>query len=68
MLPPRCGWRVLFIVVPQSWIKFPLRGRPGRVNGTRELVISPLPYIVVYRIRENFIEIAKVLHGAQRWP
>lgn len=45
--------------------KFPLR---GRVNGTRELVISPLPYIVVYRIRENFIEIAKVLHGAQRWP
>ena len=48
--------------------KFPLRGRPGRVNGTRELVISPLPYIVVYRIRENFIEIAKVLHGAQRWP
>jgi len=53
--------------------KFPLRGRPGRVNGTRELVISPLPYIVVYRIvvyrtKENFIEIAKVLHGAQRWP
>jgi len=48
--------------------KFPLRGRPGRVNGTRELVISPLPYIVVYRISENFIEIAKVLHGAQRWP
>ncbi|HET6841129.1 MAG TPA: type II toxin-antitoxin system RelE/ParE family toxin [Candidatus Angelobacter sp.] len=47
--------------------KFPLRGRSGRVNGTRELVISPLPYIVVYRIRENFIEIAKVLHGAQRW-
>jgi toxin ParE1/3/4 len=48
--------------------KFPLRGRPGRVNGTRELVISPLPYIVVYRTKENFIEIAKVLHGAQRWP
>jgi toxin ParE1/3/4 len=35
---------------------------------TRELVISGLPYLVVYRIRGDVIEITRILHGAQRWP
>jgi toxin ParE1/3/4 len=35
---------------------FPRRGRPGRVEGTRELVLSPLPFIVVYRIKQNIVE------------
>ncbi|HEV2991508.1 MAG TPA: type II toxin-antitoxin system RelE/ParE family toxin [Candidatus Angelobacter sp.] len=48
--------------------KFPHRGRPGKIKGTRELVLPSLPFIVVYRINENMIEIARVLHGAQRWP
>ena len=43
---------------------FPQRGRVGRVPGTRELVLVPLPFIVVYRIREDWIEIARVLHGS----
>lgn len=47
---------------------FPNRGRPGRVGGTRELVLAPLPFIVVYRVKRNVVEIARVLHGAQRWP
>ena len=47
---------------------FPNRGRPGRVEGTRELPLSPLPWVVVYRVLENAVEIAKVVHGAQRWP
>jgi toxin ParE1/3/4 len=47
---------------------FPDRGRPGRVNGTRELVLPSLPFIVVYRIKRHAIEIARVLHGSQRWP
>jgi toxin ParE1/3/4 len=51
-----------------SLTDFPLRGRPGRIAGTRELVISPLPYVLVYRIKDNFVEIARVLHGAQQWP
>jgi len=29
---------------------FPNRGRPGRVVGTRELVLAPLPFIVIYRV------------------
>jgi plasmid stabilization system protein ParE len=44
-------------------------GRPStRLNGWRELVFAPLPYIAVYRIRENVVEIARIYHGAQDWP
>jgi len=46
----------------------PRRGRAGRVNGTRELVLAPLPYVVVYRVLADAVEVARVLHGAQRWP
>jgi toxin ParE1/3/4 len=47
---------------------FPNRGRPGRIDDTRELVLAPLPFIVVYRVKHDAVEIARVLHGAQRWP
>jgi toxin ParE1/3/4 len=47
---------------------FPNRGRPGRVDGTRELVFPPLPFVVVYRVKESAVEIVRLLHGAQRWP
>lgn len=47
---------------------FPRQGRPGRLPDTRELVITGLPYVAIYRLRGDVIEIARVLHGAQRWP
>ena len=47
---------------------FPHLGRLGRVESTRELPLPPLPFVVVYRLREEGVEIARVLHGAQRWP
>jgi len=43
-------------------------GRVGRVKGTRELVISRTPFIVVYRVASHRIEIIRFLHGAQQWP
>lgn len=46
----------------------PQMGRPGRVPGTRELVIPGTPYIVPYRIRDNHIQVLRVYHGARRWP
>jgi toxin ParE1/3/4 len=51
-----------------SLASFPKQGRPGRTKGTRELVFSPLPYIAVYRVKDEAVEIARVLHGSQRWP
>jgi toxin ParE1/3/4 len=51
-----------------SLASFPKQGRPGRTKGTRELVFSPLPYIAVYRLKNEVVEIARVLHGSQRWP
>ena len=47
---------------------FPYSGRPGRVQGTRELPLPPLPFVVVYRVRDDAVEIANILHGAQKWP
>jgi addiction module RelE/StbE family toxin len=46
----------------------PGRGRPGRIRGTRELVVVGTPYIVAYRVHENDIEVLTIQHGAQLWP
>lgn len=46
----------------------PGMGRPGRVLGTRELIIPSTPYIIPYRVKNNSIEILRVLHVAMEWP
>lgn len=46
---------------------FPKVGRPGRVDGTRELV-ALANYIVVYQEDSNSIRVLRVLHAAQKWP
>jgi len=51
-----------------SLTQFRRRGRPGRKIGTRELVISGLPFIAIYFVRTDAIEIVRILHGAQKWP
>jgi toxin ParE1/3/4 len=51
-----------------SLLSFPKLGRSGRIKGTRELVLSPLPFIAVYRVTDEAVEIVRLLHGAQRWP
>ncbi len=48
--------------------KNPELGRPGRVPGTRELVIPRTPFIVPYRVHSGTIQILRVFHGARRWP
>jgi len=48
--------------------RFPRRGRTGRVEGTRELVFAPLPFVAVYRVKGEFVEVVRILHGAQEWP
>lgn len=51
-------------------LQHPGIGRPGRRRGTRELVISRTPFILVYRFRPRAgrIEILRMLHGSQQYP
>ena len=46
---------------------FPNRGRPGRVEGTREVVFAPLPFVAVYEVRDE-VYVLRILHGARQWP
>jgi toxin ParE1/3/4 len=46
----------------------PELGRPGRVPGTRELVIPKMSFIVPHRLVGNTIQILRIFHGARRWP
>lgn len=47
---------------------FPESGRPGRIEGTRELVIPNTPYIAAYIVSGDTVRLPRVLHGAQMWP
>lgn len=46
----------------------PNMGRPGRVDGSRELVVNGTPYILPYRVRDGRVEILAVLHASRQWP
>ena len=49
----------------QSLKEWPHRGHAGREEGTRELLFPPLPYIAVYRVKGQSIEVLRIYHGAQ---
>ena len=48
--------------------ELPNLGRPGRVAGTRELVVPGTPYVIPYRVRGDRLEVIAVFHGRQKWP
>ena len=48
--------------------KWPQRGRVGREEGTREFLFSPLPYVVVYRLTGQNVEVLRIYHTAQDRP
>jgi toxin ParE1/3/4 len=43
----------------------PERGRPGREEGTREILFPPTPYVAVYRVRQQTLEVIRIYHAAQ---
>ena len=63
---PELTWRVYD--APTSLLTFPNRGRPGKREGTWELVLAPLPYVVVYTVRGDVVFVVRILHRAQQWP
>ena len=46
----------------------PALGKAGRVAKTRERVVAGTPYIVIYRVKDNRLEILRIFHGARQWP
>jgi toxin ParE1/3/4 len=48
--------------------ELPNLGRPGRVAGTRELVVPGTPYVIPYRLRGDRLEVIAVFHGRKKWP
>ena len=53
---------------PSTLMSFPNRGRPGKKEGTRELVMPSLPYVIVYQFRSDTVHIVRILHSSQDWP
>ena len=47
---------------------FPFVGRIGKKNGTRELVLAPLPYLMIYTVDEHAVHILRFLHTSQDRP
>lgn len=48
--------------------RHPNLGRPGRVPGTRELVVPNTPYIVPYRVKDDTVQILRIFHTSRQWP
>jgi addiction module RelE/StbE family toxin len=59
--------RELYATV-QSLKTFPRLGRPGREEGTRELIFGRLPYVAVYRVKDEAIEVLRIWHSARNRP
>ncbi|HLH17451.1 MAG TPA: type II toxin-antitoxin system RelE/ParE family toxin [Bryobacteraceae bacterium] len=51
----------------QTLRRHPHTGRPGAEEGTRELVITKSPYIVIYRLQPGAVQVLRIWHGAQDW-
>jgi plasmid stabilization system protein ParE len=56
------------IAAVETLAETPAIGRPGRVAGTRELVLTKVPYLVAYRVVAGTVEVLRVLHARRRWP
>jgi toxin ParE1/3/4 len=67
---PRAALAQLRIIraAPRRLLDHPLSGRLGRAEGTRELVVPGLPWLLIYEIDARKVTILRVLHGAQNWP
>ena len=66
--PPLPAWWKPLPLTVELLAQHPALGRPGRVEGTRELVVPDTPYLVPYRVRGHAVEILRVFHGARKWP
>jgi len=66
---PVTAWRIYEEVLNRANLldDQPGIGRPGRVRGTREFVVTGTPFILIYQLQGTQVEILRVLHGRQQW-
>ena len=67
---PKLAGRLTFEIEArvETFAVQPEIGRPGRVDGTREFVLTGTPYILPYRVRDGRVEILAALHASREWP
>ena len=65
-LAARTARRILEAV--ERLTNFPAGGRPGKLPGTREIVVPGTPYFLPSRVKGDLVEIPGCVHGARKWP
>lgn len=67
---PKAAWEAVARIMSalERLEQFPHMGRTGRVEGSRELVVTGTPFLVAYRLKGESIQILAVLHAARKWP
>jgi toxin ParE1/3/4 len=67
---PEAALRVkrAIITAVEHLAELPDLGRPGRVDDTREWVVSRTPYIIAYTVTGQTLAVLSVMHGARLWP
>ncbi len=51
----------------QALAENPLMGRAGGVGGTRELVLTRYPHLVIYRVKKDAVRVLAVIHASRHW-
>jgi len=67
---PKAASRIadVLLAAVERLAELPGLGRPGRVVGTRELIVPGTPYLIPYRVRGDRLEVIAVFHARQKWP
>jgi toxin ParE1/3/4 len=60
--------RNAIIISVERLAELPDLGRPGRVDDTRDWVVSHTPYIIAYTATSQTFVVLSVMHGARLWP
>lgn len=53
---------------PEHLATLPGAGKPGRMPNTREWLVKDTPYALIYRVKDNVVQILRVMHGNRQFP
>lgn len=68
---PTAARKIMLTIIKKTAIqlsKYPDSGKPGRLTGTRELLFSDSPFLVVYTAHLDIVTILTIFHTAQNFP